>query len=106
MRSLGYDAIHLNEQKLARLPDPDILEKARSEMRILLTYDLYFSELVAASGARLPSVVVFRLRKMHPQNVNHYLLKIIRQHQTVLEQGVIISVTEIQNRVRTLPVMN
>jgi hypothetical protein len=30
--------------------------------------------LVAASGARLPSVVVFRLRNMRPDRVNHYLL--------------------------------
>ncbi|HEY57982.1 MAG TPA: DUF5615 family PIN-like protein, partial [Anaerolineae bacterium] len=34
---------------------------------VLLTHDLDFGELVAASGARLPSVVVFRLRNMRPQ---------------------------------------
>ena len=34
--------------------------------RVLLTHDLDFGELVAASGAKLPSIVVFRLANMHP----------------------------------------
>jgi predicted nuclease of predicted toxin-antitoxin system len=51
----GYDAIHLHEQDIERLPDPDILAKARREDCILLTHDLDFDELVAASGARLPN---------------------------------------------------
>ena len=104
LRDLKHDAVHLNEQGLARLPDPEILAKAKNETRILLTHDLDFSELVAASGARLPSIIVFRLRKMHPQNVNRYLLEIISQHQTILNQGAMISVTEAQNRIRILPV--
>ena len=29
LRESGYDAIHLREEGLQRLPDPDILEKAR-----------------------------------------------------------------------------
>lgn len=62
----GHDAVHLHEQGLDRLPDSEILRKARDEMRILLTHDLDFGELVAASGDRLPSVVIFRLRNMQP----------------------------------------
>lgn len=51
LRSLGYDTAHLLDQGLGRLPDPDILEKARLEGRVLLAHDLGFGELVAASGA-------------------------------------------------------
>ena len=58
----------LHEGGLHRLPDSAILEKARNEERILLTHDLDFGELVAA---RLPSVVVFRLRSMQPEMLNH-----------------------------------
>jgi predicted nuclease of predicted toxin-antitoxin system len=29
LRERGYDAIHLVEQKLERMPDPNILEKSR-----------------------------------------------------------------------------
>lgn len=66
----GHDAIHLHDQNLDKLPDSKILEKARGENRILLTNDLDFGELVAASSGNLPSVVIFRLRNMHPQKAS------------------------------------
>ena len=86
------------------MPDPDILAKALGEERIVLTHDLDFGELVAASGSKLPSVITFRLRNMHPDRVNHYLQEIIGKHQEVLEQGAAISVTEGRLRVRSLPI--
>ena len=105
LRGLGYDALHLHEQGLDRLQDPLILQKARDEGRILLTHDLDFGELIAASGARLPTIVVFRLRNMHPERVNRYLDGILNQHAEALKQGAIISVTEGQIRVRVLPIV-
>ena len=105
LRGLGYDALHLHEQGLDRLQDPLILQKARDEGRILLTHDLDFGELIAASGARLPTIVVFRLRNMRPERVNRYLDGILNQHGEALKQGAIISVTEGQIRVRLLPIM-
>ena len=70
LHALGHDAVHLADQGLERLPDRDIVAKARQEGRILLVHDLGFGELVAASGATLPSVITFRLRNMHPDRVN------------------------------------
>jgi predicted nuclease of predicted toxin-antitoxin system len=61
LRQQGYDAVHLIEQDLGRLPDDAILEKARVEARIVLTHDLDFADLMAVSRAELPSVVIFRL---------------------------------------------
>ena len=104
LQGLGYDALHLHDQSLDRLPDSAILEKARHEERILLTHDLDFGELVAASGAKLPSVIIFRLRNMRPEQVNLYLQGIITQHQAAIQEGAIISVTEGHIRVRVLPV--
>lgn len=101
--SLGHDAMYLHDQGLDQLPDSYILEKARSEGRILLTHDLDSGELVAASRAKLPSVIIFRLRRMRPERVNHYLNAIITQHREALEQGAIVSITEGHIRVRPLP---
>jgi len=66
LRSQGHDAIHLHEEGLDRLTDPEILEKARWEGRVLLTHDLDFSQLLALSKAASPSVIVFRLADMRP----------------------------------------
>lgn len=104
LRENGYDAIHLQEQGLFRLSDNDILEKARRENRILLTHDLDFGELLAASGGSLPSVIIFRLSDMRSANVSRHLFAILRQQSETLRAGAIISVTEKKIRVRALPI--
>ena len=105
LESQGHDAVHLHDQGLDCLQDSAILAKARDEGRIILTHDLDFGELIAASGARLPSIVVFRLRNMHPERVNRYLRTVLSEHQDSLETGAVISVTEGQIRVRLLPIL-
>jgi predicted nuclease of predicted toxin-antitoxin system len=70
----------------------------------LLTHDLDFGELIAASGVRLPSVIVFRLRNMRPEGVNSHLASVIDQHAEALVHGAIVSVTEGLARVRLLPI--
>lgn len=94
----------ISPRSMERLPDTAILEKARSEGPGLLTHDLDFGELMAASGASLPSVVIFRLRNMKPDRVDRYLDEIIGQHQEVLEKGAIVSAAEGQIRVPVLPI--
>lgn len=103
LRRLGYDAVHLLDEGLGQLPDPEILKKARLEERILLTHDLGFGELVAASGTQLPSVIIFRLNNMKPERVNRYLHEIIIKHHGALTQGVVISVSEGKIRAHYLP---
>ncbi|MGE5296387.1 MAG: DUF5615 family PIN-like protein [Solirubrobacterales bacterium] len=83
--------------------DSEILQKTRREGSILLTHDLDFGDLLAASGAALPSVIIFRLRNMRPENVAHHLLRTISQHKEALTRGAIITITEGQARVRALP---
>jgi predicted nuclease of predicted toxin-antitoxin system len=90
LHGLGHDAVHLHAQGLDRMEDSAIMSKAQEEGRVLLTHDLDFGELIAASGARLPSVVIFRLRNMRPERVNRYLESIVSQHTELLEQGAII----------------
>jgi predicted nuclease of predicted toxin-antitoxin system len=87
LHGLGHDAVHLSDQGLERLPDPGIVEKAHQEGRIVLVHDLGFGELVAASGATLPSVITFRLRNMHPDRVHGALHNMLSQHGAALEHG-------------------
>ncbi len=83
----GHDARHLRDEGLERLEDSKILEKARAEARILLAHDHDFGELLAVGGWRLPSVVIFRLRNMRPENVNRYLDRVISNHVDALDRG-------------------
>ena len=104
LRQAGRDAVHLRDQGLQRLKDPEIVEKALSESRVLLTHDLGFGELVAASGGHLPSVVTFRLRSMRFDNVNRRLERVLEDHQDALARGAMVTVTETTIRVRPLPI--
>ena len=104
LRDLGHDASHLMDEGLCGLPDQRVLSKAREEARILLTHDLDFSNLIAASGWSLPSVIIFRLRDMRPVNVNRALEGAIARHAEQLEEGAILSVVETRIRIRMLPV--
>lgn len=42
LREQGYDAVHLRDEGLERLPDNAIMQKARDEGRVVMTFDLDF----------------------------------------------------------------
>jgi len=104
LRQQGHDALHLQEQDLGHIPDPEILAKARAEGRILLTHDLDFGELLAASGGVLPSVVIFRLKDMRAPNVSFHLSSILEHQADALVKGAVVSVMERKARIRLLPI--
>ena len=45
LRAAAHDAVHLREEGLIRLPDPDIVAKAAQEQRVVLTFDLDFGDI-------------------------------------------------------------
>ena len=69
LRAEGHDAVHLREQQLHRLPNGGIFTKAADEQRVILTWDLDFTEIVALSETRLVSAVVFHLLNTRSENV-------------------------------------
>jgi predicted nuclease of predicted toxin-antitoxin system len=60
LREAGHDVVHLRDEQLHRMADPDIFAKAAAEGRALLTFDLDFGEIVATAGEHSTSVLVFR----------------------------------------------
>jgi predicted nuclease of predicted toxin-antitoxin system len=104
LRDQGYDAIHLRDQELQRLPDSKIVDKAIAENRVILTHDLDFGRIVALSRNRFPSVVTFRLADMRERNVERFLDDVLRRFANDLEQGALVSVTDQIVRIRKLPV--
>lgn len=99
----GHDAVHLRGLDLQRLPDEEILAKARDERRIVLTFDLDFGDLLALGMHESPSVIIFRLRDETPRSVTPKLFEVIRQRASELEAGAVVVVEDSRYRLRRLP---
>ena len=69
----GDDATHVGDEGLQRLPDREIFDKAHSERRVILTFDLDFGEITAFSGGRIVSVILFRLHNTRTPHVTERL---------------------------------
>lgn len=104
LREQGHEATHLRGEGLQRMVDPDILEKARHEGRVLLTMDLGFGALLAGNRESMPSVIIFRLEDETPGNVNGHLSSILKEYGPQLEHGALLSVREKLVRIRILPI--
>lgn len=103
LRSEGHDAVHLREEKLHRLPNGEIFEKADTERRIILTFDLDFGEIVALSGGRSVSVILFRLHNTRTPHVMDRLKKVLQESAQALEEGAVVVVEEARHRIRRYP---
>lgn len=103
LRQQGYDSVHLVDEGLNRLSDEGIIDKARTENRIVLTIDLDFGYILAISQAKLPSVVIFRLGNSSRSVVQARLSEVLNLCSEDLLSGALISVSEKNIRIRQLP---
>jgi predicted nuclease of predicted toxin-antitoxin system len=104
LRTRGHDVVHLREQRLQRLPNGEISDKAVAEGRVVLTFDLDFGEIVALSRGSRTSVAVFRLRDTRTETVIARLERVLEESSPALEQGAVVIVEDARHRVRLLPV--
>ena len=80
------------------------MAKALAEDRILLTFDLDFGEILALSGEKAPSVVLFRLSNARQARVTERLRHVIVDASAALPKGAIVLVEDTRLRIRRLPV--
>lgn len=106
LRENGHDVVHLRDEKLHRLPDNAIFEKAYKEQRIILTFDLDFGEILACSGEKQVSVILFRLLNTRTPHVIERLIKVLADTADALKNGSIVVVEESRYRIRRLPIEN
>jgi predicted nuclease of predicted toxin-antitoxin system len=84
LRSQGYDATHLRDEGLHRMANGEIFAKAIREGRIIVTFDLDFSEIVALSKGQKTSVILFRLHNTRAFRVINRLSEVPWRFQTAV----------------------
>jgi predicted nuclease of predicted toxin-antitoxin system len=104
LRGTGHDVVHLRDQGLARLPDPEIVTKARAEDRVVVTFDLDFGRLLALQRVASPSVILFRLEEATTDQINALMTNLLAQFESELGAGAIIVIDSDRVRIRKLPI--
>lgn len=100
----GHPTKHWATIGVITAPDTDILAYAKTQGQIILTFDLDFTDLLAASGANTPSVVILRTRTLRAEKLQARLLEVLSQCKEDLENGAVVIVEDAKVRIRTLPI--
>jgi predicted nuclease of predicted toxin-antitoxin system len=77
----GHDVVRASETGLARADDHQILQKAISENRILITLDEHFGDWVILPLSRHPGVIRLKVHPTTSENVIKILLPFLRLHK-------------------------
>ena len=105
LRDAGHDAVHIRDYGLRTATDSAILDRAKSEDRILVSADTDFGALLAISGENSPSIIIFRrTTNRRPERQAGILLMNLHLIADALEKGALIVVEEVRIRIRELPI--
>lgn len=100
LRLSGIDIVPVFQQGAA---DVAVLEQARAEDRLLVTFDRDFGELIYRNGEPSPRGIVFlRFVPVSPEEPAAVLLTLL-EHPTIGVEGLFTIVTREQVRQRPLP---
>lgn len=101
----GWEAVHWSDVGDARARDTEILAHAFQHNYVLVTYDLDFGDILAATGAHGPSVVLLRhVQDLLGSRIGMLLIAALSACEEPLERGAIVTVDATRARVRVLPI--
>ena len=102
-KEYGIEAIHWKDIGAFEASDEEILFWAKKRNFIVVTHDLDFGAILAATKTNAPSVVQIRTLNVVPEIIGPKLVKVLKKFRVILEQGALIVVEERKTRVRILP---
>ena len=100
----GHDVVHVRTLGMGRATDRAVVERARAEARVVLTFDLDFGDILALGVRDKPSVIILRLADERSEIVNARLATVLKERSQELEAGALILVEDTRYRVRRLPI--
>ena len=99
----GIEAAHWSDLGAGNAPDAEIMAFAQAHDYVVLTHDLDFSTILAATRGEKPSVVQIRSDDVSPEAIGQAVLGAIRQMAVELDSGALLSVDPNRMRTRLLP---
>jgi predicted nuclease of predicted toxin-antitoxin system len=104
LQARGHLCCHIGDIGMSRAKDVEIVAEAKRTGEIILTHDLDYGHLLAFSGDNAPSVIILRLRNLHPDEVLSRLDAVWGEIETPLHNGAIVSISDKSLRIRNLPI--
>ena len=103
LESQDIVAIHWADVGAPQASDREIVEFARANDMVILTSDLDFSAILAATSGEKPSVVQLRAQNLHISEIGSRVIAAIRSAERELADGAILTVDIFNARLRLLP---
>jgi predicted nuclease of predicted toxin-antitoxin system len=99
----GFEAVHWSQIGPGDARDSEVMQWAAEHGHVLLTSDLDFGAMLAATRERRPSVVQLRSDVLAPEVIGRRILAAIRQTHEELTEGALVSIDAARTRFRLLP---
>ncbi len=99
----GIEAAHWSTIGAANAPDLVIMAYASTNDYAVLTHDLDFSAILAATHGEKPSVIQIRAEDISPEAIGNQILIALHQMASELEEGALLTIDPNRTRIRVLP---
>lgn len=101
----GQEAVHWSSIGSPEASDPEIMSYARANDFVVLTHDLDFGAILAATHGEKPSVVQIRAEDTSPETIGVQVIGALRLLAAALEAGALVTIDPARSRVRMLPLL-
>ena len=99
----GHEAVHWSSIGQVQAADTEIMAYAKDRDFVVVTHDLDFGAILAATHGEKPSVMQIRTEDTSPEAIGEKMLVALRQLATELEAGALVTIDPVRSRVRLLP---
>lgn len=99
----GHDVVHWSSVGAPDALDVDVMSWAAEQNRVVLTNDLDFGAMLAASGDAGPSVVQVRADRLGVSEIGDVVLAAIARPERELSDGALLTLDVGRSRLRLLP---
>jgi predicted nuclease of predicted toxin-antitoxin system len=103
LRGAGIESVHWTELGRPDASDEELMRWAEREGYILMTADLDFAAILAATGRNGPSVLQIRADLLTPAALGQGILDVLSRVQADMDAGAVVSFDGQRMRVRVLP---
>jgi predicted nuclease of predicted toxin-antitoxin system len=99
----GIQSAHWSMLGVNNASDSEIMSYALANDYVVLTHDLDFSAILAATHGEKPSVVQIRAENVGPEAIGSRVVAALRQLANELEEGALLTIDPGNTRLRLLP---